>query len=105
MRQWLWEIAETLYAVLLATGLMGGIWGGIYYLFGAEGLALRLVSGTGLAGVGLSGVVALPLALAIIGAVILWQPRLQRSRPATALLGTVVCGGYAFLFKVFTVGI
>jgi hypothetical protein len=103
--RWLMEIAETLYAVVLATGLMGGIWGGVYYLFGVNGLAIRLLSGSGLAGIGLSGVVALPAALAAIAAVIFWLPRLQSSRPATALLGTVVVGGYAFLFRVFTVGV
>jgi hypothetical protein len=103
--RWLREIAETLYAVVLATGLMGGIWGAVYYTFGANGLAVRLLSGTGVAGIGLSGVVALPAALAAIAAVVFWLPRLQSSRPATALLGTVVVGGYAFLFRVFTVGV
>jgi hypothetical protein len=103
--RWLREIGETLYAVVLATGLMGGIWGGVYYLFGVNGLAVRLLSGTGLASIGLSGVVALPVALAAIACIVFWLPRLQSSRPASALLGTVVVGGYAFLFKVFTVGV
>ena len=103
--RWLSELGETLYAVVLATGLMGGIWGGVYYLFGTNGLIAGLLRGQGISGIGLSGVVALPLALILIAAIVLWLPRLQSSRPASALLGTVVVGGYAFLFRVFTVGV
>jgi hypothetical protein len=99
------EIFETLYAVVLAAGLMGGIWGTVYYLFGTNGYAIRLFLPSGTAGVGTSGVIALPAALLAIGAVIYWLPRLQSSRPATAVLGTFVVGGYAFLFRVFTVGV
>ncbi len=102
--RWLREIAETIYAVVLATGLMGGVWGAVYYLFGPHGLAAS-VMGDYLMGRGVGGLAAIPAALLIVAMIVYWLPRLQSSRPASAFLGTVVVGGYAFLFRVFTVGV
>ena len=102
--RWLKELLDIGYAVILAVGLMGGVWGAVYYLFGAHGLAARLAGGIFFEQ-GLGGLSSLPLALLAVAILIFWLPRLQSSRPAGALLGSAVVGGYFFLFRVFTVGV
>jgi hypothetical protein len=103
--RWLRESFETIYAVILAIGLMGGIWGAVYFLFGSHGLISRF-SGS-LLGVGYGGTSLLTVMVALLAglAIIQLLPRMQSSRPASALLATVIVGGYAFLFRAFSVGI
>jgi hypothetical protein len=103
--RWLRESFETVYAIILAIGLMGGLWGMVYFLFGSNGLINR--ASTGLLGGGHGGasLLAIMAALLAAAAIIHWLPRLQSSRTASALMGTVIVGGYAFLLRAFTVGI
>jgi hypothetical protein len=102
---WLRETFETLYAVVLAIGLMGGVWGAGYYLFGRNGMITRISSN--LLDGGHGGPTLLAVMAALLGAlaIMIWLPRLPSSRPARALLGALVVGGYAFLFRAFSVGI
>jgi hypothetical protein len=103
--RWIREIVETVYAVILAIGLMGGIWGAVYYLFGSNGLITRVSSSLLGAGHGGTSLLAVMGALLAALAIIHWLPRMQSSRPASAFLGSVIVCGYAFLFRAFSVGI
>jgi hypothetical protein len=102
--RWFQEAAEIAYAVLLAVGIMGGVWGAVHYLFAVNGPAARL-TGAAFLERGMGGFAAIPATLLVVVAFIFWLPRLQSSRPAAVLLGGAVLGGYAFLVRAFTVGI
>lgn len=102
--RWVNEAAEIAYAVILAVGIMGGVWGSVYYLFGSNGVAARL-TGAAFLERGMGSFAAIPVTLVAVVAFIFWLPRLQSSRPAGVLLGATVIGGYAFLFRAFTVGV
>ncbi len=103
--RWLREIVETVYAIALAIGLMGGVWGGVYYFFGSNGLLSRISSSVVVGEHGASSLLAVSLALLTALAIIFWLPRMQSSRPASALLGAVVVGGYSFLFRALATGV
>jgi hypothetical protein len=103
--RWLGDILETVYAVILAIGLIGGVWGAVYFLFGSNGLITKFFHTVLVGDHGASSLLAAMAALLTALAMIHWLPRMQSSRPASALLGTLVVSGYAFLLRAFSVGI
>jgi hypothetical protein len=103
--RWLRDLLETVYAVILAIGLMGGVWGAVYFLFGSNGLITKFFHTVLVGDHDASSLLAVMAALLTALAMIHWLPRMQSSRPASALLGTLVVGGYAFLLRAFSVGI